>query len=198
MSSAAEYGSSFARGNAIHERVEFALGEQPTFHEIEVPVGQEIAKAELIARLQPAHARALRMGRKAWMVCHSSGMPRPVVASVFMIGGRHSPSAERLQRQVRLDRRHHPVGAVAVGLVDDEDVGDLHDPGLERLHIVAGAGHEDDDRDVGRADDVHFVLADADRFDDDEALAGGVEHQRDVARRARQAARAGRAWPSSG
>ncbi len=42
--------------------------------------------------------------------------------------------------------------------------------------------------DVGGADDVDFVLADADGFDDHEALAGGVEHQRRVAGRARQAA----------
>ena len=104
------------------------------------------------------------------------------------IGGRHSSGAERLQRQVRRHRLHQAVGALAVGLVDDEDVGDLHDAGLDRLHVVAGAGHEHDDRDVRRADDVHFVLADADGLDDDDVLARGVEDQRRVARRARQAA----------
>ena len=126
--------------------------------------------------------------RNALIVCHSSATPLPVVASVLTIGGRHSPFAEMLQREVRLDRRHHAIGAVAIALVDHEDVGDLHDAGLERLHVVAGARHQHDDRDVGGADDVDFVLADADGFDDHEALAGGVEHQRRIAGRAREAA----------
>ena len=93
-----------------------------------------------------------------------------------------------LQRQVRLDRRHHAIGAVAIALVDHEDVGDLHDPRLERLHIVSRARDEDDDRDVGGADDVDLVLADADGFDDDEALAGRIEDKRRVAGRAREPA----------
>ena len=96
--------------------------------------------------------------------------------------------AVRLQRQVGLDRRRQPVGALPIRLVHDEDVGDFHDAGLERLHVVAGAGHERDDRHVGRADDVDLVLADADRFDDDDVLAGGVEDERRVAGRAREAA----------
>ena len=49
-------------------------------------------------------------------------------------------------------------------------------------------GHQHDDRDVGRADDVDFVLADAHRLDDDHRLAGGVEHQRRIGGGARQAA----------
>ena len=119
----------------------------------------------------------------------SSGTPFPVVASVFTIGGRHSSGARtsRSDRFASTDDTS-PVGALAVGLVDDEDVGDLHDAGLERLHLVAGAGHQRDDRDVGGADDVHFVLADADRLDDDDVLAGGVEDERGVAGGARQAA----------
>ena len=61
-------------------------------------------------------------------------------------------------------------------------------PGLERLHLVAGAGHERHDRDVGGADDVDFVLADADGLDEHDVLAGGVEHERGLAGRAGQAA----------
>ena len=102
-------------------------------------------------------------------------------------GATHLPSTG-LQRQVRLDRRDEAIGAFTVRLVDHEDVGDLHDAGLERLHLVAGAGHQRDDRDVGGADDVDFVLADADGLDDDDVLAGRVEHERRVAGRARQAA----------
>src|SRR5436305_1942932 len=38
-----------------------------------------------------------------------------------------------LQRQHCGDRLHEAIGAVAIHLVDDEDVGDLHDAGLQRL-----------------------------------------------------------------
>ena len=40
------------------------------------------------------------------IAAHSSSMPSPVVASVFRIGGRHSPAPNVLQRQVRRDRLH--------------------------------------------------------------------------------------------
>ncbi len=93
-----------------------------------------------------------------------------------------------LQRQVRLDRRHHPVSAVAIAFVDHENIGDLHDPRLERLHIVARAWHQDDNGNVGGAHDVDFVLADTHGFDDHQALAGSIEDQRRVAGRARKAA----------
>ena len=42
-------------------------------------------------------------------------------------------------------------------------------------------GNQDDDRDVGGADDVDLVLADADGFDHDDVLAGCIEHERDIA-----------------
>ena len=118
----------------------------------------------------------------------ASGTPLPAVATVRRIGSPPLVLSGRLQRQIRLDGRDQPVGAFAVRLVHDEDVGDFHDAGLERLHVVAGAGHERDDRDVGRADDVDLVLTDAHRLDDDDVLAGRVEHERGVAGRARQAA----------
>ena len=123
-------------------------------------------------------------------------LPQPIDADAgrrFGLEHRRAPLAlsKRLQRQARRHRLHDPIGALAVGLVHHEDVGNLHDAGLDRLHIVAGAGHQHDDRDVGGADDVHFVLADADRLDDHDVLAGGVEHQRGVARRAASPPR----WP---
>ena len=93
-----------------------------------------------------------------------------------------------MQREHRFDRRGHPIGAFAIRLVDHEDVGDFHDPGLERLHVVAGARHQSHDRDVGGADNVDLVLADADGLDNHDVLAAGVEHERGLARRPRQAA----------
>ena len=93
-----------------------------------------------------------------------------------------------MQRQVGFDGRDEAVGAFPIRLVHDEDVGDLRDASLERLHGVATAGDERDDRQIGGADDVDFVLADADGLDDDDRLAGRVEDDRRVAGRARQAA----------
>ena len=82
----------------------------------------------------------------------------------------------------------HTFGAVAVRLVDDEDVGDLHDAGLDRLHVVAHAGNKNDHRYVGQRDDVHFVLAHADGLDQHHVASAGVEHRRDVRRGAGQSA----------
>ncbi len=63
--------------------------------------------------------------------------------------------------------RAHLVGAVAVGLVDDEDVADLEDPGLGRLDAVAHARGEQHQRGVGEAGDLDLALADADGLDED-------------------------------
>ena len=61
-------------------------------------------------------------------------------------------------------------------------------PALSACTSSPAPGHEHDDRDVGGADDVDFVLADADGLDEDDVLAGGVEHERGVGGRAREAA----------
>ena len=70
--------------------------------------------------------------------------------------------------------------------MDDEDIRDLHDPGLDGLHIVACAGHQHNDRDVGLQDNLHLVLPDTDRLDDDHVATGRVEHEHGIARRPRQ------------
>ena len=95
----------------------------------------------------------------------------------------HDRGRERVardQRQHRLDLGHHAIDSLAVGLVHDEDVGDLHDAGLERLHLVAQPRHEDHHAHVGGAHDLDLVLADADRLDQDHVLARGREHRDDV------------------
>ena len=61
-------------------------------------------------------------------------------------------------------------------------------PALSACTSSPVPGTSVDDRDVGGADDVHFVLADADGLDEDDVLAGGVEHERGVGGRAREAA----------
>ncbi len=86
------------------------------------------------------------------------------------------------------DLAFHTVGAFAVAFVDHEDVGDLHDAGFDALHVVAHAGDEDDDGDIGDAHDVDFILADANGLDHNQVAAGGVEHGGNVGGGARQSA----------
>ena len=54
-------------------------------------------------------------------------------------------AAHELQSQLgscfrRLEVGLHPIGPVTVRLVDHEQIGDLEDPGLDRLHLVTGPG----------------------------------------------------------
>src|SRR5205814_1836670 len=81
----------------------------------------------------------------------------------------------------------HGVGrACAVGLVDDEDVRDLQEPGFGRLHRVAPSGVDDDNGGVGVAGDLDLDLADADGLDHDPSLAHRVEHADRLWRRERE------------
>jgi hypothetical protein len=63
-----------------------------------------------------------------------------------------------------------------VRFVDDEDIGDLDDAGLERLDVIAGAGVVHEDRGHGGAGDFDFVLACADGLDDYDVEAESVHH----------------------
>ena len=53
-----------------------------------------------------------------------------------------APFSWRLKRQVRLDGGQKMVRALPIGFVDDEDVRNFHDAGLERLHVVARPRHD--------------------------------------------------------
>ena len=82
-------------------------------------------------------------------------------------------------RTQRLQRSHfffHPVSAVAIALVDHENVGNLHNARLEALHIVAHAGHQHNDGYVGQAHDIDFILADPHGFEQEPLLAAGLDH----------------------
>src|SRR5262249_13719266 len=79
-----------------------------------------------------------------------------------------------------------PLDAFAVGLVDDEDVADLHNARLDRLNVIAHSRYEHDDRNVGGLHDVHFVLSDADGFDQRPIVSGGFQNRNGVNCRARQ------------
>ena len=85
------------------------------------------------------------------------------------------------------DLLHDSVRSVAVGLVHDEEVRDLHEPRLDGLNVVAHTRRQDDDARLGEAEDFHLVLAHADRLDENVVVPGGVEHVHGVGRRAREA-----------
>ena len=89
------------------------------------------------------------------------------------------------------DRAHlveHRLRGGAVHLVDRDHVGDLHDPGLQRLHRVARAGHEHEQDGVGDPDHLDLALPRADRLEQDDVLSGRVEHEQRLQRRLREAA----------
>ncbi len=117
----------------------------------------------------------------------SSATPSPRAASVAQ--DRHLPAPRVLgERQDAAHLAHHRVGHRVVGLVDDDDVGDLHHAGLQRLDRVARSRHQREDDRVGMVDDVDLRLADADGLDQDVVLARRVHHQRHLQRRLREAA----------
>ena len=92
------------------------------------------------------------------------------------------------KRQHAFDLALRLLRAGPVGLVDDEDIGDLHDAGFDGLNIVAHAGDQHDHRDVGERRDIDFILPHADRLDDDEVESGGAEQARERGAGARESA----------
>ena len=119
----------------------------------------------------------------------TSSTPSPLAATVLTMG--HPPAlvgAAVAQRQHVAQVAHDRVGAVAVGLVDHEDVGDLEDAGLGRLDAVAHPGREQHERGVGQRGDLHLGLPDADRLDEHDVAAGRRQHAQRLRRRPGQPA----------
>ena len=74
--------------------------------------------------------------------------PHPTARSIALAADRLGLDDRRLPRPVAVEREDradlgaHGARGRVVGLVDHDHVGDLHHPGLERLHRVARAGHQ--------------------------------------------------------
>ena len=141
------------------------------------------------ARASPTSAPTVR---------HSSSMPSPSSAehvrtrSIALVVGR----AHEVQR-MRVVGGGVPgeIGQLAVGLVDDDEVGELDDPALHALQLVAGARREQQHEQVDHAGDRDLRLADADGLDEHDVEAGRLAHEhrlagapRDAAERARPTA----------
>ena len=122
---------------------------------------RKLAALGELARTTPRSARWATHG-----VPELGDARRRSVATVDTIGGRHAswPRSERSS----ICSRSRRVSSTprAVGLVDHEHVGDLHQPGLVGLHAVAPARVDDDDGGVGLAGDLDLDLTDADRLDE--------------------------------
>ena len=94
----------------------------------------------------------------------------------------------RPQRERALELLHGALRALAVGLVDDQDVGDLQQPRLHGLNVIAEAGRGDEDAHVGHLGDVDLALAGADGLDQNDVLPRRVQRIDDAHRRRREAA----------
>lgn len=70
---------------------------------------------------------------------------------------------------------------VAVGLVDDHEVGDLHDAALDALELVACACEHEGQEGVGELGDGELGLADADGLDEDDIEASGLADEHGLA-----------------
>src|SRR5262245_35432656 len=87
------------------------------------------------------------------------------------------------------ERKHGEYGPFhffdsgAVAFVDDKDVADFHNAGLESLDIVSHAGNENDDGDVREPDDVDLVLAYSDSLNDNGVFARRIQNADDVSGR---------------
>jgi hypothetical protein len=84
---------------------------------------------------------------------------------------------------------HRTVGFLVVGLVHHEDVADLVDAGLGRLHVVAAHRRLQQHHHGGVTHDVGFILADADGFDQHDVPGHGIEHGERIAGGAREPAK---------
>src|SRR5260221_2961363 len=125
-----------------------------------------------------AFAAGFEMGSK-----FSDGFGERVDSLVF---GSDSANYRRMPAVARHHQRKHgmklffqAVGALAIGFVQHKNIANLHQAGLHVLNVGAEARHQNHDLAIGKPDDVNFVLADANGFNQDLPLAGRVQEQRD-------------------
>ena len=139
----------------------------------------------------------LKMNSK---LCHRLREP----FHAFVLRG-HRAHHRRMPAISRHHQRKHrdqllleAVGALAVRLVQNKYVANLHQPRLHVLYVVSQPGHEHHDHAVRQSHDIDFVLAHAHGFDEYLLLPGGIEQQRHFRGCSRQAAEkaAGRHRPN--
>ena len=113
-------------------------------------------------------------------------MPSPAVACVITSSGTQPVNSRHLHH--RTDLASQLIGHRVIGLVDDKDVGDLHDAGLEHLDRIAAAGLKRDERRVRQLRDRNLALADADRLDEHDVETECIHEHDRIGGRAGEAA----------
>ena len=113
---------------------------------------------------------------------------------------RRAPAVGRhlVMSSICSNSRRRRLGARPVGLVDHEDVGDLHRPALFACTASPQPGLTTTTVVSAVPDDLHLDLADPDGLDHDERDPDGVEHTDGLRRRPATARRAGHGSPSTG
>jgi len=98
------------------------------------------------------------------------------------------PTREVQHLHHRSDLASHLIGHRVIGLVDDEDVGNLHDAGFEHLHRIAAARLESDERRLRQLRDLDLALPHPDRLDQHDVYTEGIHEQHSIGRRSGHAA----------
>ena len=119
--------------------------------------------------------------------------PAPASSALVIDAARRPRAAVAMRRPGAAPRRSAPTRArrragIEVGLVDDDEVGELHHALLDRLQLVAGVRQLQEQEHVGHAGDRGLALADADGLDDHDVVAGSLDDAHRLARRRRDAA----------
>ena len=142
-----------------------------------------LARLDATANTSPARFRRRRSSRRP---SRSSVRPvllerRPQLGDVLAA---QSLGEEDRGTPVRLreghDRPHlveHRLRRRMIHLVDRDDVGDLHDPGLQRLDGVAGARHEHEQHGVRDPGHLDLALPRTHGLDEHDVLPRGVEQE---------------------
>ena len=178
-----------ARGDPIEQRLELAGRQHALVHVADEAMRQQVAHAPFRARAGAAPVRSARV-RAGTARSRRAARRRPCrsLASVFTIGGRQSPSPNDCSDSIAsIDATVRSAPSRSALFTTKMSAISMM-PAFSACTSSPVPGTSRTMRDVGRADDVDFVLADADRLDEHDVLAGGVEHERGIAGRAREAA----------
>ena len=136
--------------------------------------------ARLPRRRCSSSPSAASASRRSTIALHSLSMPSPRRASVRTIGG--PPGRVGIEGDHSTNVVLQRLRPRLIHLVDRDHVRDLHDPGLQRLHRVSRARHQDEHDLVGDAHHLDLALPRSDGLEEDDVRPGGVEEQEGLER----------------